>query len=98
MPEEEKPSRGSMYDWERWMRKLPEGRAWMVTRHLDYKCESRSFAGYVYRVARERGLRATVHTLDDYVLFCFYDPTSYWKPNMPALKDVKKIRKKLGME
>lgn len=96
MPEEN--SRTSKYPWERWSGRLPEGKAWMVTRFLDYQCQSKSFASQIRKVAAERGQKATITVFENYVLFTFYDGNSFWKPNMPAFKDVQRMRKKLGRE
>lgn len=101
----------SKYPWERWSGPLPEGKAWMVTRHRDYDCLSLSFAGQIRRFAAERGQKATIvivaeqhplsptrSVLQEYILFTFYDADSLWRPNMPAFKDVQKMRRKMGYE
>lgn len=95
---EEPKGRRSKYPWERWSGPLPEGKAWMVTRFLDYHCESRSFATQIYKVAAERGQKVTVQVYDNYVVFAFFDADSFWKPNMPALKTVKQLRKRLKLD
>lgn len=96
MPEEKKNRRG-IYQWDKWSTPLPDGKAWMVTRHLDYTCESHSFGSQLYRVAAEWNMKVTVQVYENYVVFAFFKADSYWKPNMPALKNVKALRKKLGL-
>lgn len=85
------------YPWDKWGNELPDGKVWMVTRFVDYKCESRSFASQIYNEARRRGMKVTVTVFESYVLFAFFRADSLWKPNMPALPQVKKIRKKYGL-
>lgn len=90
--------RQSKYPWDKWTGELPEGKAWMVTRFLDYQCESKSFASQIYHEAARRGQKVTIQVFDNYVVFAFFNPNSYWKPNMPAMKTVKQLREKLGLD
>lgn len=96
MPEEELPRR--KYNWNQWNKELADGRAWVAYRFRDYQCLSASFASSLRRLAGENGKKATIQVYDSCVVFAFFDADSYWKPNMPALRDVRKIRKSLGLD
>lgn len=85
------------YPWDEWCKELPAGKAMMVTRFVDYKCDSRSFAGQVYTQARARNLKVTVTVFESFVLFAFFKANSLMKPNMPAYSQVKKVRKQYGL-
>lgn len=69
----------------------------MVTRHLDYACESRSFGSQIYQEAARRGLKVTLQVYENFVVFRFFEANGFWKPNMPALKTVKQLRKRLNL-
>jgi len=45
------------YDWGNWL----DGRRWMLVRGVDFSQAIRSFRGYVFTVARQRGLRIATH-------------------------------------
>jgi len=49
-------------------------------------------------MAAEHGKKATIQVYDSCVVFAFFEADSYWKPNMPALKDVRRIRKSLKLD
>lgn len=84
----------SKYPWGKWSGALKDGQAWMVTRWVDYDCESSSFASQIYQEAKRRNMAVTVATFEGYVLFVFYKRDSLWRPNLPAYKDVQKLRRK----
>ena len=98
MAEDLPKGRQSKYAWDKWTGDLADDKAWMVTRFLDYHCESKSFASQIYQEAARRGMKVTVQVYDSYVVFKFFASNSFWKPNMPALKTVKNLRRKLGMD
>lgn len=111
MADRQRDERKSKYPWERWSVELPEGKAWLVERFRDYQCLSTSFASQVRKHAADEGLKAAItivieqnplsptrSAIKEYVLFVFYDGNSFWRPNLPAFKDVQKMRRKLGYE
>lgn len=88
----------SKYAWlAAWVRKLNQGEAYVATRsHTDaegqFTCEPHSFVGVVYKVAAEKGWKATVTTTDKQVAFAFFRASDFVKPNMPALPVVRKMK------
>lgn len=86
------------YNWSQWNKELADGRAWVAYRGGDYQCLSTSFASTLRRLAAENGKKATIQVFDSCVVFAFFDAKSYWKPNMPALKDVRRVRRSLGLD
>lgn len=88
----------SKYAWlAGWVRKLNQGEAYVATkRHTDaegsFTCEVSSFVGVVYKVAAEKGWKATVVTGDRQVAFAFFKPNDFMRPNMPALPVVRKMK------
>lgn len=98
MPEDAQRLPRRKYNWKQWDKELADGRAWVAHRYSDYQCESKSFASAIRRLANENGKKATVMVFESCVVFAFFDADSYWKPNMPALKDVRKVRKGLGLD
>lgn len=84
------------YKWvEGHVKDLEPGHAYLARRGTEYVCESRSFAGVVYATAREKGWKATVVTGERWVVFAFYRPDSYMRPNLPAYPIVKKMRREI---
>lgn len=88
--------RPSKYPWERWTTELKDGEAWLCVRFKEYTCLSESFAGAVRKEAAERGLKVTVVTFPDLVLFRFFDGNGYLMPNMKALPVVREFLDKYG--
>jgi hypothetical protein len=76
-----------------WVRELKPGEAHVAFRGEHYTCQSESFRGVVYQVAKEKGLAATVSVFTSCVVFAFYQPTGYLRPNLPAYPIVKKMRR-----
>lgn len=71
---------------------LKPGEAYLSRRGKEFECEPVSFAGVVYTVAREAGWKATVITLPNAVVFAFYPPDSYLRPNLAAYPIVKRMK------
>lgn len=75
---------------------LPPGEAHLAQYGSQYQCLPQSFAAYVYAAAIERGYKATVAIIDrnsgSSVVYAFYRPTDYMRPNLPAYPIVKKMR------
>lgn len=46
------------HDWDQWL----DGSVWLLVKGEDYRCATPSLISYVYRSARERGLRVRVTT------------------------------------
>lgn len=91
------PTKGnSKYPWDAWTARLKDGQAWKVTRFVDYTCESASFGSQVYLEASRRGMKATVVVFPEFVLFVFFAGDSYWKPNLRAYPEVRKLRSRYG--
>lgn len=83
----------SKYSWMAgWVSELAPGEAYRAERGVDFECEPRSFASVVYMVAREKGWKATVTCFPDFVVFAFYRPTAYMRPNLPAYPIVRKLK------
>jgi hypothetical protein len=76
---------------------LEPGKAHQAQKGSHFTCEARSFAGYVYAAAAERGYKATVAVFErlphPVVVFAFYRPTDLMRPNLAAYPVVKKLRK-----
>lgn len=89
----------SKYAWlAGWVRKLKTGEAYVASKgHTDsegtFTCTAASFTGVVYKVAAEKGWKATVVTTHNQVAFSFFKATDYMKPNMPALPVVRKMKR-----
>lgn len=45
------------YDWDNWL----DGRRWLLVRGVDFSQAIRSFRGYAFTVAKQRGLRIATH-------------------------------------
>jgi hypothetical protein len=84
----------SRYKWlGKWAaRELKPGVAFQAFRGKDYECLSISFAGQVYAAAYALGLKATCSVFEDCVVFAFYHPDAFMRPNMPAYPVVRKMR------
>lgn len=85
----------SKYAWLRnWGFRLKVGVAHKATRFIDYQCETRSFAGVLYRAAAARGLKATIAVFEKQgcVVFTFYKPDGLVRPNMAAYPIVQAMR------
>lgn len=76
-----------------WVRDLEPGTAHQANLNEHFTCTPQSFAQVVYAVARQRGYAATVATFEDCVVFSFYKPDAYLKPNLKAYPVVVKMRK-----
>ena len=82
----------SKYSWMlNMILQLPAGQTHIAHKGVQYDCESESFGGVVYQVARQRGLAATIVTTDKAVAYNFFKPTDYLKPNLRALPVVQKM-------
>lgn len=75
---------------------LPEGAGYEALLHRDFTCTPHSFAGQVGQIARSRGMRATCVTTSTRVIYRFYDPKGYWKPNLSAFAVVIKAKRAEG--
>lgn len=75
-----------------WVRVLKPGEAHIALKGEHYTCESESFRGVVYTVAKERNLAATVSVFASCVVFAFYKPNNFMRPNLPAYPIIKKMR------
>jgi len=86
----------SKYQWlaEWGVRTLKPGQAHVAFRGADkdFTCLPVSFAGVVYRAAREVGLSATLCIFSDCVVFAFYKPDGLMRPNMKAFAVVRSMR------
>lgn len=81
------------YEWLKgWVKELEPGEAFVATRGLEFDCTPASFAGSVYRYAEDKGWKATVVCFQATVVFAFYSPQSFLRPNMKAYPIVKKYR------
>lgn len=86
-------AKGSKYAWVS-VRELEPGVAYEATHGQHYTCQSVSFAGALYKIAKEQGWKATVTIFETKVIFSFYRPDSYMRPNMAAYPVVMKERKR----
>lgn len=83
----------SKYGWMAgWVGELEPGQAYQAEKDMDYECESKSFASVVYAVAKEKGWKATVVVFPEKVVFAFFRPTAYMRPNLPAYPIVRKLK------
>lgn len=58
------PHNNAKYPWDEWL----DGQLWQVKRGEDYAPPAEVFRSYIHRVARERGLLATVRKVGEDVL------------------------------
>ena len=93
MPKPPPQKRGTKYAWVD-MRELTPGEAFQAFKGRHYTCESRSFAGQLYKMARERDWSVTVAVFPTTVIFAFYQTNSYLRPNMRAFPVVLKLRRR----
>lgn len=86
--------RTSRYKWlgKQATRELQPGVAYQAIRFQDYDCESYSFTNNVYAAANTLGLKATCAVFESSVVFAFYHPDAFLRPNLAAYPVVKKIR------
>jgi len=88
----------SKYNWALgWVSKLPAGQACLAVRdHTEkegtFTCEPRSFAKIVYQAAQAKGWKASVAVFEDRVVFAFYKPYSFSRPNLLAYPIVRKLK------
>lgn len=77
--------------------RLEPGKAFRAQYGSEFRCQARSFAGYVYQAAAAKGHKATVMVFDNLdhpvVLYAFYKPTDLMRPNLPAYPVVKVLRR-----
>lgn len=83
----------SKYSWMAgWVSELEPGQAYRAEKGVEYDCMSESFRNVVYTVAREKGWKATATVFPEFVVFAFFKPTSYMRPNLPAYPIVRKLK------
>ena len=84
----------SRYKWlgRQATRELKPGVAYQAFRGRDYECMSHSFASVIYAAAAAHGLKATCAVFESVVIFAFYHPDAFLRPNMAAYPVVRKIR------
>lgn len=77
-------------------RELKEGVAYEAVWGADFTCTPAGFAGQVCELARSRGMRATCMTTSTRVIYRFYNPKGYWRPNLAVFPVVIKARRADG--
>lgn len=76
----------------RLQRELKPGVAFLAIQWVDFDCTPMSFASQMCTLARDHGMRATCAVFTDRVVYVFYHPESFLRPNLPAYAVVKKMR------